>query len=84
MGRKNFLYFEAQDFAKRLKIKTKEYLFQKAINTYHIGASSHDKKLDVFSRSNRNWHYNWSRFYFNKNITDTYMLTEKGFHCYLN
>ena len=63
---KIFLYFEAQDFAKRLKNKNKKIFVSKAINTYHIGASSHDKKLDVFSRLNRNWHYNWSRFYYNK------------------
>ncbi len=63
---KIFLYFEAQDFAKRLKDKNKKIFISKAINTYHIGAASHDKKLEYYSKLNRNWHYNWSRFYFNK------------------
>ena len=76
---KIFLYFEAQDFAKRLKNKNKRIFVSKAINTYHIGASSHDKKLDVFSRLNRNWHYNWSRFYYNKKHYGYLYAYRKGF-----
>ena len=38
----------------------------KGINTYHIGSASHDKKLEFYSKLNRNWHYNWSRYYYNK------------------
>ena len=63
---KIFLYFEAQDFAKRLKDKNKKIFVSKRINTFHIGSASHDKKLDFYSKLNRNWHYNWSRFYYNK------------------
>ncbi|MDC0903298.1 glycosyltransferase [Pelagibacteraceae bacterium] len=61
-----FLYFEAQDFAKRLKRKKKKIFVAKNITTYHIGSSSHDKKLEFYAKLNRNWHYNWSRYYFNK------------------
>ena len=61
-----FLYFEAQDFAKRLKDKNKKIFVVKDINTYHIGSSSHDIKLEYYSLLNRNWHYNWSRFYYQK------------------
>ena len=49
-----FLYFEAKDFAKRLKDKNKRIFVSKAINTYHIGASSHDIKLDYYSKIIRN------------------------------
>ena len=76
---KIFLYFEAQDFAKRLKNKNKRIFVSKAINTYHIGASSHDKKLDDFSRLNRNWHYNWSRFYYNKKHYGFFIALQKVF-----
>ena len=61
-----FLYFEAQDFAKRLKLKKKKIFVAKGINTYHIGSASHDRKLEFYSKLNRNWHYNWSRYYYNK------------------
>tara|TARA_Y100000992_G_C21216531_1_gene468192 strand:+ start:31 stop:906 length:876 start_codon:yes stop_codon:yes gene_type:complete len=73
-----FLYFEAKDFAKRLKDKNKRIFVTKAINTYHIGASSHDIKLDYYSKINRNWHYNWSRFYFNKKHHGIYYAYKKG------
>ena len=73
-----FLYFEAKDFAKRLKDKNKRIFVSKAINTYHIGASSHDIKLDYYSKINRNWHYNWSRFYFNKKHFGVFYAYQKG------
>ena len=73
-----FLYFEAQDFAKRLKDKNKKIFISKAINTYHIGSASHDIKLDFYSKLNRNWHYNWSRFYFNKKHYGLYYAYKKG------
>ena len=75
---KIFLYFEAQDFAKRLRDKNKKIFISKAINTYHIGASSHDNKLDSYSKLNRNWHYNWSRFYFNKKHYGYFYAYKKG------
>jgi GT2 family glycosyltransferase len=73
-----FLYFEAQDFSKRLKDKNKKIFISKAINTYHIGASSHDKRLDSYSKLNRNWHYNWSRFYYNKKHFGIFYAYRKG------
>ena len=73
-----FLYFEAQDFAKRLKDKNKKIFISKAIHTYHIGSASHDKKLDFYSKLNRNWHYNWSRFYFNKKHYGSFYAYKKG------
>ena len=61
-----FLYFEAKDFSKRIKENKKKIFIAKGIRTFHIGSSSHDKRLEYFSKLNRNWHYNWSRYYFNK------------------
>ena len=80
---KIFLYFEAQDFAKRLKDKNKKIFISKAINTYHIGAASHDKKLDFYSKLNRNWHYNWSRFYFNKKHYGFFYAYKKGISLFI-
>jgi len=61
-----FLYFEAKDFAKRIKNENKKIYVAKNIKTYHLGSSSHDKKYEFYSILNRNWHYNWSRHYYNK------------------
>ena len=61
-----FLYFEALDFSKRLKNKSKKIFIAHKINTYHIGSSSHDAKLEYYSILNRCWHYSWSRFYYQK------------------
>ena len=80
---KIFLYFEAQDFAKRLRNKDKKIFVSKAINTYHIGASSHDKRLETFSKLNRNWHYNWSRFYYNKKHYGSSYAYRKGLPLFL-
>jgi len=75
---KIFLYFEAQDFSKRLKNRNKKIFISKAINTYHIGSASHDKRLEFYSKLNRNWHYNWSRFYFNKKHYGSFYSYKKG------
>lgn len=63
---KIFLYFEAKDFSKRVKDNHGRIFITERINTYHIGSSSHDLKYDYYSKLNRNWHYNWSRHYYNK------------------
>lgn len=73
-----FLYFEAKDFAKRLKDRNKKIFITKFINTFHIGAASHDLRLDYYSKLNRNWHYNWSRFYFNKKHHGPFYAYKKG------
>ena len=73
-----FLYFEAKDFAKRLKDRNKKIFISKFINTFHIGAASHDLRLDYYSKLNRNWHYNWSRFYFNKKHHGSIYAYKKG------
>jgi len=63
---KIFLYFEAMDFAKRLKMNNKKIFIVKNIQTFHIGSSSHDPNLNHYALLTRAWHYNWSKFYFLK------------------
>ncbi len=75
---KIFHYFEAADFAKRLRDKDKKIFIIMEINTYHIGAASHDKRLEFYSKLHRNWHYNWSRFYFNKKHHGYFYAYKKG------
>tara|TARA_Y100000768_G_C23858441_1_gene624468 strand:- start:42 stop:920 length:879 start_codon:yes stop_codon:yes gene_type:complete len=75
---KIFQYFDADDFAKRLRDKNKKIFVTMEINTFHIGSASHDKKLEFYSKLHRNWHYNWSRFYFNKKHYGSLYAYKKG------
>ena len=60
-----FLYYETFDLCKRLREKHKKIFIIKNIHTSHfIGSKSHDPKLEFQSLLNRNWHYNWSKFYY--------------------
>jgi len=61
-----FLYFEAPDFSKRLKNNNKKIFIAKNIHTSHLGSKSHEQKYNFNAQLTRNWHYNWSRFYFLK------------------
>ena len=41
----------------------------------HLGSKSHDKKFNYEANLSRNWHYNWSKFYyFKKNYSYLYAL----------
>ena len=65
-----FLYLEEIDLCKRVKkIKEKIYV-DPNIQVLHIGGTSVDPKLSEEVELNRNWHWMWSRFYFNKKHTN--------------
>ena len=60
-----FLYYETFDLCKRFREKHKKIFIIKNIQTSHfIGSKSQDPKLEFQSLLNRNWHYNWSKFYY--------------------
>ena len=77
-----FLYFEAMDFAKRLKNRNKKIFVAKNINTFHYGSSSHDSTLNHYALLTRGWHYNWSRFYFFKKHFGTYFALKKNLNIF--
>jgi len=61
-----FLYYEEMDFYFRcLKNGLDIYLIDEAYIVHH-GAASVDKKYNFEITLNRNWHYNWSKFYYYK------------------
>ena len=65
-----FLYLEEIDLCKRIKqIKEKIYV-DPNIQVLHFGGASVDPKLSEDVELNRNWHWMWSRFYFNKKHTN--------------
>ncbi len=61
-----FLYLENDDLCKRI-IDTNEniYIVPKS-KIKHLGASAVDKKYAHQIELSRNWHWVWSKFYFNK------------------
>ena len=61
-----FIYLEETDLCKRLKLKDKKIFLDKNIKINHLGGSSHDKKINFEMELSRNWHWMWSKFYFNK------------------
>ena len=78
-----FLYFEAMDFAKRLKKNEKKIFVVKNIKTFHIGSSSHDKSLSHYALLTRSWHYNWSKFYFLKKHFGYFYALRKSLSLFL-
>ncbi len=61
-----FLYFEEIDLCKRIKKKGGKIYLSKDIIINHDSASSVKKDEILELEKNRNWHWMWSTFYFNK------------------
>lgn len=61
---KFFLYYEDTDFLKRFL--KKKFIAYKIPVYYDNFGGSHDKKFKFPVEVNRNWHYMWSKFYFEK------------------
>ena len=59
-----FLYYETFDLCRRLRNNHKKIFISKNIKTSHLNSSSHDVQFEFQSLLNRNWHYNWSKFYY--------------------
>ena len=61
-----FLFLENDDLCKRL-IDSNQYIYvvpKSKVN--HLGASGVNKKFSYQIELSRNWHWIWSKFYFNK------------------
>ena len=60
-----FLYLEEIDLCKRIKKRGGRLLL---INepVVHLGGFSHGNRNDLEMEMSRNWHWMWSRFYYNK------------------
>ena len=60
-----FLYLEEIDLCLRTK-KNKGTIFLVNSPIIHLGGASHGDKNDIEMEKSRNWHWMWSKFYFNK------------------
>ena len=61
-----FIYLEEKDLCKRIKKRNKKIFLVANIKIDHIGGSSHNQSIDYEMELSRNWHWMWSKFYFNK------------------
>ncbi len=61
-----FLFFEEIDLCKRVKKNNGKIYLNKNIVIRHEGASSVDKLNTFELEKNRNWHWMWSSFYYQK------------------
>lgn len=60
-----FLYLEEIDLCKRVKDNSGRIL-KVNIPVMHIGAASHGDRANLEMEKSRNWHWMWSKFYYNK------------------
>ena len=61
-----FLYLENDDLCLRKKKENNKIYVAKKAKVQHFGAKSHSPVYDKEIEFSRNWHWMWSKFYFNK------------------
>ena len=61
-----FLYLENDDLCKRIIENSDKIYVVPNSKIKHLGASAVDKKYSYEIELSRNWHWVWSKFYFNK------------------
>ena len=61
-----FLYLEEIDLCKRLKNLNMKICLASSIFVKHFAGKSHNPEFSEKMEIQRNWHYMWSLFYFNK------------------
>ena len=60
-----FLYLENDDFCKRLQLINENIFVVPKSKIYHLGGQAVDPKYKKEIELVRNWHWMWSKFYFN-------------------
>jgi len=61
-----FLYLEEIDLCRRLRERNKKICLAQNIFVKHFAGKSHNPEYSEKMEIQRNWHYMWSLFYFNK------------------
>jgi len=70
-----FIYYETLDMCLNFKKENKKMYVIENVKFEHLGGMSHEKKYNFEANLSRNWHYNWSKFYyFRKNSGYLYAL----------
>jgi N-acetylglucosaminyl-diphospho-decaprenol L-rhamnosyltransferase len=61
-----FLYLENDDFCKRLRLKKENIYVVPNSKIHHLGGEAVNPKYKYEIELSRNWHWMWSKFYYNK------------------
>ncbi len=61
-----FLYLENDDFCKRLRSNNENIYVVPKSKIHHLGGEAVDPRYDFEIELSRNWHWMWSKFYFNR------------------
>ena len=61
-----FLYLENDDFCKRLRSNNENIYVVPKSKIHHLGGKAVDPRYDYEIELSRNWHWMWSKFYFNR------------------
>ena len=61
-----FLYLENDDFCKRLRLNNENIYIVPKSKIHHLGGEATNPKYQNEIEFSRNWHWMWSKFYFNK------------------
>ena len=61
-----FLYLENDDLCLRKKKENNKIYIAKKAKIHHLGGKSHSINYEKEIEFSRNWHWMWSKFYFNK------------------
>ena len=72
-----FLYLENDDFCKRLISNNENIYVVPKSKIHHLGGEAVDPKHEYEIELSRNWHWMWSKFYFNKKHYGYFFATIK-------
>jgi GT2 family glycosyltransferase len=61
-----FMYYETHDLCKQISRFQKKMYVSKDLKFIHLNSSSTNNKFSFLYKINRNWHYNFSKFYYFK------------------
>ena len=75
-----FLYLENDDLCKRLDENDKDIYIVPKSKIHHLGGKAVDPKYKSEIEYIRNWHWMWSKFYFNKKHYGYMVAIKKTFH----
>ncbi len=80
---KFFMYLENVDLCLRVKKKDGDLFIIKNSKIHHLGAQAVDSKYSKQVELSRNWHWMWSKYYFNKKHKGIFISTFLGLNSLL-
>ena len=74
-----FIYFETMDMCLNFKKQNRKMYVIENLKFTHLGGQSHNKIYNFEANLSRNWHYNWSKFYYVKKNFGYLFAIKKSF-----